>query len=75
MPRDLPPSADFMFGDMTYSERRVALHEENRRGVRHRMQVTPIDPGPDEPLTFTLRCGQDVSCVAARLWYTTDGTP
>ena len=73
MPRDLPPSADFMFGEMTYQERRVALHAENRRGVRHRLRVSPLDPPPATPITIWLGCGQDVACDAARLWYTTDG--
>ena len=74
MPRDLPPGADFMFGEMTFSERRAALHAENRRGVRHRLRVTPLDPSPGVPITLWLACGQDVACVGARLWYTVDGS-
>jgi glycosidase len=73
-----PPYLDNIFGTIIDPDQRLARHEQQRSGVRHRNRVLPFDPAPDAPLTVLLTTGGTQPYTAARCWWRAerpDGAP
>ncbi|MFW5691883.1 MAG: alpha-amylase family glycosyl hydrolase [Chloroflexota bacterium] len=65
---------DFVFGTLATDELRQLHHRVARLGVQHEYQITPADPQPGQPVTLTVRVGQDILASHVAAYYTTDDT-
>jgi cyclomaltodextrinase len=65
---------DFIFGTLANDDLKLIHHRVLRRGVQHHHEMEPRDPLPDEPVTITVKVGQDVRADRVSLYYTIDGS-
>lgn len=65
---------DFIFGTWATDELKIAHHRANWRGLQHQHAIEPRDPGPDVPVTLTVRTGPDLAVDHMVCYFTTDGS-
>jgi cyclomaltodextrinase / maltogenic alpha-amylase / neopullulanase len=65
---------DFIFGTLANDDLKLIHHRVLRRGVQHHHEMEPRDPLPGEPVTITVKVGQDVRADRVSLYFTTDGS-
>jgi cyclomaltodextrinase / maltogenic alpha-amylase / neopullulanase len=65
---------DFVFGTLATDDLKLIHHRVLRRGVQHHHHTEPLDPLPGQPVTLTVRVGQDVLHDHVTVYYTVDGT-
>lgn len=65
---------DDIFGDMMDLGKKVELHLEGVRGIRHLYRRFPLDPEPGQPIQLILTTSGGKPYDKARCIFTTDGT-
>jgi cyclomaltodextrinase / maltogenic alpha-amylase / neopullulanase len=65
---------DFVFGTLATDDLKLIHHRVLRRGVQHHHDTEPLDPLPGQPVTLTVRVGQDILHDHVTVYYTVDGT-
>jgi cyclomaltodextrinase / maltogenic alpha-amylase / neopullulanase len=65
---------DFVFGTLATDDLKLIHHRVLRRGVQHHHDTDPLDPLPGQPVTLTVRVGQDVPHDHVTVYYTLDRT-
>ena len=70
-----PIMQDFIFGGIEADPSLLLATEQRRwRGIRHRHQITPLDPLPDQPVTLTVSVGQDAPVDRVTAYVSLDGS-
>jgi cyclomaltodextrinase / maltogenic alpha-amylase / neopullulanase len=65
---------DKIFGDLSKTNVRVAVHQEMLAGVRHFHQTIPLDPLPGQPISFRLTTSGPQPFERAMLRFSLDGS-
>jgi hypothetical protein len=65
---------EFTFGTLATDELKLTHHRAARRGLQHGNDLAPRDPLPGQPVTVTVRVGQDLDADSVACYYTVDGS-
>lgn len=63
-----------IFGTLATDELKLAHHRRVRRGLQHRHNLSPRDPGPGQPVALIVHVGPDLAAEHVACYYTLDGS-
>ncbi len=69
-----PVMQDFVFSHLEADEQTLGVERSRWSGIRHRHDLTPLDPSPEEPVMLTVSVGRDVLVDHVTAYMTTDGS-
>ncbi len=72
MPSQSSQLPEFIFGALSTSEGRLKQVRMSRIGLYHDVDLNPIAPMENEPISIAVRVGAEIAIKSIRLHYTTD---
>ncbi len=69
-----PVMQDFVFSHLDADEATLDLERRRWSGIRHRHELSPLDPRPGEPVTLAVSVGRDVLADHVTAYVTYDGS-
>ena len=65
---------EFIFGTVAIDDLKLFHHRTSLSGVQHAYEISPRDPGPNEPITLSVIISPEWPADNVACYYTTDGS-